>query len=111
MLAALAEGFQNSAHEEGLVLTGLDAHLRRLRAEERSAVDQQLVREAEEAERLENMLKDFRAARNRTVTRILAWSDGRSDGEIARLASMPDDYVSDWRARLTDEQTTATPPT
>lgn len=111
VLAALAEGFQNSAHEEGRVLTGLDAHLRRLRAEERSAVDQQLVREAEEVERLENMLKDFRAARNRTVTRILAWSDGRSDGEIARLASMPDDYVSDWRARLTDEQTTATPAT
>ncbi|MFE9632720.1 hypothetical protein [Streptomyces sp. NPDC006463] len=111
VLAALAEGFQNSAHQEGLVLTGLDAHLRRLRAEERSAVDQQLVREAEEVERLENMLKDFRAARNRTVTRILAWSDGRSDGEIARLASMPDDYVSDWRARLTDEQTTATPAT
>lgn len=109
VLAALAEGFQNAAHEEGLVLTGLNAYLRRLRAEERSAVDRQLVREAEEVERLENTLKDFRAARNRTVTRILAWSDGRGDGEIARLASLPDDYVGDWRARLTDEGTTATP--
>lgn len=109
VLEALAEGFQSAAHEEGLVLTGLTAYLRRLRAEERSAVDQQLVREAEEVERHENMLKDFRAARNRTVTRILAWSDGRSDGEIARLASMPDAYVTSWRARLTDEPTTATP--
>ncbi|MEU8584733.1 hypothetical protein [Streptomyces abikoensis] len=109
VLAALAERFQNAAHEEGLVLTGLNAYMQRLRAEERSAVDQQLVCEAGEVERLENMLKDFRAARNRTVTRILAWSDGRSDGEIARLASMPDAHVSDWRARLTDEQMTATP--
>ncbi|KPI08491.1 hypothetical protein OV450_3458 [Actinobacteria bacterium OV450] len=67
------------------------------------------MREAEEVERLENMLKDFRAARNRTVTRILAWSDARSDAEIARLASMPDEYVRSWRARLTDEET-VTPP-
>ncbi|MGW4159250.1 hypothetical protein [Streptomyces sp. NPDC004788] len=109
-LAALAEGFQSTAHREGLVLTGLDTYLRRLRAAERSAVDQQLVREAEEVKRLENILKDFRAARNRTVTRVLAWSDGRSDGEIARLASVPDDYVSDWRARLTDAESTAAPP-
>ncbi|MFI6150942.1 hypothetical protein [Streptomyces sp. NPDC051109] len=109
VLAALAEEFQNAAHGEGLVLTGLNAHLRRLRTEERSAVDRQLVCEAGEVERLERMLKDFRAARNRTVTRILAWSDGRSDGEIARLASIPDAYVSDWRARLTDERTTTTP--
>ncbi|MER7463310.1 hypothetical protein [Streptomyces sp. NPDC097981] len=109
VLAGLAEGFQNAAHEEGLVLTGLNSYLQRLRAEERSAVDLQLVREAEEVERLENMLKDFRAARNRTVTRILAWSDGRSDAEIARLASMPDDHVSGWRARLTDEETIAAP--
>ncbi|MFJ3202444.1 hypothetical protein [Streptomyces sp. NPDC086989] len=109
VLAALAEGFQNAAREEGLVLTGLNSYLQRLRAEERSAVDSQLVREAEEVERLENMLKDFRAARNRTVTRILAWSDARSDAEIARLASMPDEYVRSWRARLTDEET-VTPP-
>ncbi|MEW2413032.1 hypothetical protein AB0953_04805 [Streptomyces sp. NPDC046866] len=108
-LAALAEGFQSAAHEEGLVLMGLEAYMRRLRAEERSAVDRQLVREAEEVERLETMLKEFRAARNRTVTRILAWSDGRSDGDIARLASMPDEYVGEWRARLTDEQTTSAP--
>lgn len=104
VLAALAEGFQNAANKEGLVLTGLSAYLQRLRNEERSAVDQQLVREAEEVERLESMLKDFRTARNRTVTRILAWSDGRGDAEIARLASIPDENVSDWRARLTDEQ-------
>ncbi len=76
MLAALAERFQNAAHEERLALTGLNTYMHRLRTEERSAVDQQLVCEAEEVERLENMLKDFRAARNRTVTRILAWSDG-----------------------------------
>ncbi|MFB7464919.1 hypothetical protein ACFCZ1_15725 [Streptomyces sp. NPDC056224] len=109
VLAAVAEGFQNAAHEEALVLTGLSAYLRQLRADERAAVDRQLVREGEEVERLETMLKDFRAARNRTVTRILAWADGRDDVEIARLASMPHDYVSGWRARLTDEQTTATP--
>ncbi|MCB5180876.1 hypothetical protein [Streptomyces antimicrobicus] len=109
VLASLAEGFQNAAHAEGLVLTGLPAYLRGLRAEERSAVDRQLVREAEEVERLEHVLKDFRAARNRTVTRILAWSDGRSDAEIARLASMPEDHVSGWRARLTDEETVAAP--
>ncbi|MFJ9828686.1 hypothetical protein ACIRSU_30595 [Streptomyces sp. NPDC101160] len=108
-LAALAEGFQSAAYREGLVLTGLDTYLRRLRAAERSAVDQQLVREAEEVKRLENILKDFRTARNRTVARVLAWSDGRSDGEIARLASMPDDCVSDWRARLTDAESTAAP--
>ncbi|WP_030196460.1 hypothetical protein [Streptomyces sp. NRRL S-87] len=110
VLASLAEGFQNAAHEHGLALTGLTAHLRRLRDEERSAVDRQLVCEAAEVERLESMLKDFRAARNRTVTRILAWSDGRGDAEIARLASMPDAYVRDWRARLTDEDTTTPGP-
>ncbi|MFI9186407.1 hypothetical protein ACIGXG_29760 [Streptomyces goshikiensis] len=109
VLVSLAETFQNAAHEHGLALTGLTAHLRRLRGAERSAVDRQLVHEGEEVERLEIMLKDFRAARNRTVTRILAWSDGRGDAEIARLASIPDAYVSDWRARLTDEQTTMTP--
>ncbi|MFH8624183.1 hypothetical protein ACH4A8_20265 [Streptomyces vietnamensis] len=84
MPAALAERFQNSAHEEGLVLTGLPAHLQRLRADERAAVDRQLVYEGEEVERLEGMLKDLRTARNRTVTRILAWADGREDAEIAR---------------------------
>ncbi|MFE3287005.1 hypothetical protein ACFXJJ_28395, partial [Streptomyces sp. NPDC059233] len=108
-LVSLADTFQNAAHKHGLALTGLTAHLRQLRGAERAAVDRQLVHEGEEVERLEIMLKDFRAARNRTVTRILAWSDGRGDAEIARLASIPDAYVSDWRARLTDEQTTMTP--
>lgn len=107
VLTALAERFQNAAREHGLVLTGLNPYLRRLRAEERAAVDRQLVFEGEEVERLENLLKEFRAGRNRTVTRILAWSDGRGDAEIARLASMPDEYVSEWRARLNDDQTTA----
>ncbi|MFG2666458.1 hypothetical protein ACGFY6_19720 [Streptomyces sp. NPDC048387] len=106
VLGFLAEEFQNAAHADGLALMGLDAYLRRLRAEERSAVDRQLVREAAEIERLETMVKDFRAARNRTVTRILAWADGRTDEEIARLASLPDGYVGDWRARLNDERTT-----
>ncbi|WP_086828121.1 hypothetical protein [Streptomyces sp. NRRL B-24572] len=109
VLASLAERFQNAAHEHGLALTGLTAYLRGLRGAERSAVEQQLVHEGAEVERLESMLRDFRAARNRTVTRILAWSDGRGDAEIARLASLPEAYVSDWRARLTDEQTTTTP--
>lgn len=89
MLAALAERFQNAAHEEGLVLTGLPAYLQQLRADERAAVDQQLAYEGEEVERLEGILKDLRTARNRTVTRILAWADGRDDAEIARLASIP----------------------
>ncbi|MFF8311533.1 hypothetical protein [Streptomyces lydicus] len=109
LLGALAERFQSAAQEEGLVLTGLSAYLQQLRADERAVVDQQLVHEGEEVERLEGMLKDFRAARNRTVTRILAWADGRDDAEIARLASMSHDYVRDWRARLTTEQTTAAP--
>ncbi|UZJ31691.1 hypothetical protein [Streptomyces endophytica] len=108
VLAALTERFQNAAHEEGLVLTGLSAYLQRLRADERAAVDRQLVYEGEEVERLEGMLKDFRAARNRTVTRILAWADGRDDTEIARLASISRDYVRDWRARLTTERATPT---
>ncbi|MFH7594155.1 hypothetical protein WDV06_03505 [Streptomyces racemochromogenes] len=110
VLGSLAERFQGAAHEHGLALTGLSAHLRRLRDEERAAVDRQLVFEGEEVERLENALKEFRAARNRTMTRILAWSDGRGDAEIARLASLPDAYVSDWRARLTDEPTTPPEP-
>ncbi|MER6030693.1 hypothetical protein [Streptomyces sp. NPDC001851] len=109
VLAALAERFQNAAHEDGLVLTGLPAYLQQLRADERTAVDQQLVYEGKEVERLEGILKDLRTARNRTVTRILAWADGRDDAEIARLASIPPDNVRDWRARLTTEQTTATP--
>ncbi|MEU8691562.1 hypothetical protein [Streptomyces sp. NPDC048665] len=109
VLAALAERFQNAAHEEGLVLTGLPAYLQQLRADERAAVDQQLVYEGEEVERLEGILKDLRTARNRTVTRILAWADGRDDAEIARLASIPPDDVRDWRVRLTTEQATATP--
>ncbi|MFG2393501.1 hypothetical protein ACGFYF_32015 [Streptomyces lavendulae] len=107
VLTDLTERFQNAAREHGLVLTGLNSCLRRLRAEERAAVDRQLVFEGEEVERLKNLLKEFRAGRNRTVTRILAWSDGRGDAEIARLASMPDEYVSEWRARLNDDQTTA----
>ncbi|GGS81694.1 MULTISPECIES: hypothetical protein [Streptomyces] len=105
VLSLLAEGFHSAAQEEGLALMGLPAHLRTLRAEEREAVDRQLVREGEEVERLENVLREFRAARNRTVTRILAWADGRSDEEIARLASTSADLVGDWRARLGDEQT------
>ncbi|MEV4744024.1 hypothetical protein [Streptomyces sp. NPDC049555] len=109
VLAALAERFQNAAHEEGLVLTGLPAYLRQLRADERAGVDQQLAFEGEEVERLEGVLRDFRAARNRTVTRVLAWADGRSDEEIARLASLSHDCVRDWRARLTDEQDTVFP--
>ncbi|MGW4688050.1 hypothetical protein ACWEPM_24590 [Streptomyces sp. NPDC004244] len=109
VLTALTKRFQSAAREHGLVLTGLNTYLRHLRDEERAAVDRQLVFEGEEIERLENMLKDFRAGRNRTVTRILAWSDGRGDAEIARLASMPDEYVSEWRARLNGDQTTATP--
>ncbi|MFJ9646481.1 hypothetical protein ACWEPM_11910 [Streptomyces sp. NPDC004244] len=109
VLTDLTDRFQNAAREHGLVLTGLHTYLRRLRAEERAGVDQQLLFEGEEIERLENMLKDFRAGRNRTVTRILAWSDGRGDAEIARLASMPEEHVSQWRARLNDEQTTAPP--
>ncbi|MEW1635414.1 hypothetical protein AB0469_15215 [Streptomyces sp. NPDC093801] len=109
VLTDLTDRFQNAAREHGLVLTGLAAYLRLLRAEERAGVDRQLVFEGREVERLENMLKDFRAGRNRTVTRILAWSDGRSDAEIARLASMPDEHVGEWRARLNDDQTTAAP--
>jgi hypothetical protein len=106
VLSLLAEGFQSAAQKEGLALMGLPTHLRNLRAEEREAVDRQLVREGEEVERLENVLREFRAARNRTVTRILAWADGRSDEEIARLASTSPDLVGDWRARLGDEQAT-----
>ncbi|EFL13317.1 hypothetical protein [Streptomyces sp. C] len=109
VLTDLTDRFQNSAREHGIVLTGLDAYLWKLRAEERAGVDQQLRFEGAEVERLENLLKEFRAGRNRTVTRILAWSDGRSDAEIARLASLPDEHVSQWRARLNDEQTTTTP--
>ncbi|GHF48074.1 hypothetical protein GCM10010218_31920 [Streptomyces mashuensis] len=107
VLASLAERFQNAAHEEGVVLTGLPAYLWRLRAEERAGVDQQLMFEGEEVERLEKLLKDFRAGRNRTVARVLAWADGRSDEEIARLASMSPDDVREWRARLNNEQATA----
>ncbi|MFF4364701.1 hypothetical protein [Streptomyces sp. NPDC001594] len=109
VLIDLTDRFQNTAREHGLVLTGLDTYLRTLRAEERAGVDRQLRFEGEEVERLENLLKDFRAGRNRTVARILAWSDGRGDAEIARLASLPDEHVSQWRARLNDEQT-PTPP-
>ncbi|MEU3405439.1 hypothetical protein ABZ766_16095 [Streptomyces sp. NPDC006670] len=109
VLIDLTDRFQNTAREHGLVLTGLDTYLRTLRAEERAGVDRQLRFEGEEVERLENLLKDFRAGRNRTVARILAWSDGRSDAEIARLASLSDEHVSQWRARLNDEQT-PTPP-
>ncbi|GLX16592.1 hypothetical protein [Streptomyces lavendulae] len=109
VLTDLTDRFQNSAREHGLVLTGLDTYLRNLRAGERAGVDQQLRFEGREVERLENLLKEFRAGRNRTLTRILAWSDGRSDAEIAGLASLPDEHVTQWRARLNDEQTT-TPP-
>ncbi|MFD0723103.1 hypothetical protein [Streptomyces globosus] len=105
VLSMLADSFQSAAQEEGLALMGLPAYLRRLRAEEREAVDRQLVREGEEVERLENMLRDFRAARNRTVTRILTWADGRTDEEIARLASTSPECVGDWRARLGEDQT------
>ncbi|MFJ8159954.1 hypothetical protein ACIRBY_03380 [Streptomyces sp. NPDC096136] len=109
VLTDLTERFQNTAHEHGLVLTGLDTYLRRLRAEERTGVEQQLAFEGAEVERLENMLKEFRAGRNRTVARILAWSDGRSDAEIARLASMSDACVGEWRARLNDDRTSQAP--
>ncbi|MFJ2823583.1 hypothetical protein ACIO7M_21050 [Streptomyces toxytricini] len=104
VLSMLADGFQSAAQGEGLALMGLPAYLRRLRAEEREAVDCQLVREGEEVERLENMLREFRAARNRTVARILTWADGRTDEEIAHLASTSPECVGDWRARLGEEQ-------
>ncbi|RSS74746.1 hypothetical protein [Streptomyces sp. WAC06614] len=103
VLTDLTDRFQSAARAHGLVLTGLPAYLRRLRAEERAGVEQQLVFEGEEVERLETMLKEFRAGRNRTVARVLAWSDGRSDAEIAGLASMPAEQVSAWRARLNDD--------
>ncbi|WEO96573.1 hypothetical protein A6P39_022515 [Streptomyces sp. FXJ1.172] len=109
VLGALAERFQNAAHEEGLVLTGLPGYLWQMRAEERAAVDRQLVQEGEEVERLEGMLRDFRAARNRTVTRLLAWGDGRDDAEIARLAAVSPTCVRDWRERLTADQDAPAP--
>ncbi|MFI8456941.1 hypothetical protein [Kitasatospora sp. NPDC085464] len=101
VLDHLAETFRGAAADDGVVLTGLAAHLRQQRAEERAAVDDTLAATGEELQRLEELLKDVRLVRNTVLTRVLSWTDGRDDEAIARLAAMSPVAVAEWRERLT----------
>ncbi|MFF2079771.1 hypothetical protein ACFVXG_34055 [Kitasatospora sp. NPDC058162] len=104
VLDHLAEKFRGAAADEGVVLTGLPAHLRQLRAEERAAVDETLAATGEELKRLEELLKELRLVRNTILTRVLSWTDGRDDEAIALLAAMSPGAVAEWRERLTADQ-------
>ncbi|MFJ9770363.1 hypothetical protein ACIRVF_03870 [Kitasatospora sp. NPDC101157] len=100
-LSQLADTFRGAAADDGVVLTGLNAYLWQQRAEERTAVDETLAATGEELERLEGMVKELRRVRNTVLTRVLAWTDGRDDEEIARLAATTPTAVAEWRERLT----------
>ncbi|MET8541951.1 hypothetical protein ABZW03_15025 [Kitasatospora sp. NPDC004799] len=104
VLGHLAETFRGAAADDGVVLTGLTAYLRRQRAEERAAVDESLAATGEELNRLEELLKEVRLARNTVLTRVLSWTDGRDDEVIAGLAAMSPVAVAEWRERLTADR-------
>ncbi|KJS63290.1 hypothetical protein [Streptomyces rubellomurinus] len=108
VLDHLAETFRRAAADDGVVLTGLTAHLRQQRAEERTAIDETLAATGEELKRLEELLKEIRLVRNTVLTRVLSWTDGRDDEAIARLASLSPAAVAEWRERLTADRSDPT---
>ncbi|MFH9352341.1 hypothetical protein [Kitasatospora sp. NPDC017646] len=104
VLDHLADTFRGAADHDGVVLTGLPAHLWQQRAEERAAVDETLAATGEELKRLEEMVKEVRRVRNTVLTRVLSWNDGRDDEQIAGLAATSPTAVAEWRERLTANQ-------
>lgn len=106
VLAHLAETFRSAAGDDGVVLTGLPAYLWQERAEERAAVDETLAATGEELKRLEEMVTELRRVRNTVLTRVLSWTDGRDDEEIAGLAATSPTVVAEWRERLTADRGT-----
>jgi hypothetical protein len=106
-----AERIQASAAVHGMLLTGLPAYLKTLRADARGAVERLLARTGADVNNLEHQLTLARRERAAILSRVLWWNDGRSDHFLGKLAGMSHTAVANLRKPLTaaaDEDQTDT---